>query len=203
MAQEEVSSSNTRLKLEEAQYFFEQINANLANPKYFNFNLSAFASATRSVTLVMLSDYKIKQNSKEPSWRWYKENVVDALEKEQIPQFFKCLRNMLVKENKSPSDVFTVVTSTMTIRYDIEGSPPGKEEELTKRNSEQDSAATATPDYYYIPEEQELIKRYVWYFPDNMVRSNLNRRYVVLSCKYYFERLSELVEECEKRYGRH
>jgi hypothetical protein len=200
MAQE-VSSSNTRLKLEEAQYFYEQMNANLANPKYFKFNLSAFASASRSVTLVMLPDYKIKQNSEEPSWKWYKENVVDALEKEQIPQFFKGLRNMLVKENKSPSDVLAVVGTSQIIRYDIEGSASGKEEELTKLNSEQDSAATATPTYYYVPEEQELIKRYVWYFPDNTVRSNENRRYVVRSCQFYLERLSGLVEECEKRFG--
>jgi uncharacterized membrane protein len=77
MTQEE-SISVTRMKLEEAQYFFDQMIANLANPKYFKFNLSAFASASRSVTFVMLSDYKIKEDSEEPSWKWYKENVVDA-----------------------------------------------------------------------------------------------------------------------------
>jgi hypothetical protein len=157
MTQEE-SISVTRMKLEEAQYFFDQMIANLANPKYFKFNLSAFASASRSVTFVMLSDYKIKEDSEEPSWKWYKENVVDALEKEEIPHFFKELRNMLVKENKSPSDVFTVVSNTLTVRYDIIGSAPENGEELKRPNSERDSAASAAPTFYYVPESQELIE---------------------------------------------
>jgi hypothetical protein len=127
--------------------------------------------------------------------------VIEALNNEEIPKFLKDYRNMIVKKNKSPNDVFTVVTKTLTIRYDIEGSVPGKEEELTKRNSEQDSAATATPTYYYVPEERELIKRYVWYFPDNTVKTNENRRYVVRSCQFYLQRLSGLVEECEKKCG--
>jgi hypothetical protein len=200
MAQEE-SISETRGKLEEAEYFLSQMIANLATLKYFKFNLSAFASASRSVTFVMQSQYKIKENSEDPSWNWYKENVIDALDNEEIPKFFKDLRNMLVKENKSPSDVLTVVNTSLTIRYDIEGSAPGKEEELTKRNSEQDAAASA-PTYYYVPQEQELIKRYVCYFPDNMVRTNENRRYVVKSCQHYFQRLSGLVDDCEKKFGR-
>jgi hypothetical protein len=200
MTQEE-SISRTKQKLEEAEYFFDQMNANLANPKYFKFNLSAFASASLSVIFVMRSDYKIKVDSEDPCWKWYKENVFEALMKEQIPHFFKDLRNMLLKENKSPSDILTTVSISLTIRYDIEGSAPGKEEELTKRNSEQDSAATATPTYDYVPEERELIKRYVWYFPDNTVKTNENRRYVVKSCEVYLQRLSGLVDECEKKCG--
>jgi hypothetical protein len=201
MAQEE-TISETRLKLEEAEYFLNQMNANPANPKYFKFNLSAFASASRSVTFVMQSEYKIKEDSEEPSWKWYKENVIDVLDNEEIPKFFKDLRNMLVKENKSPSDVFTVVRQSLTIRYDIMGPAPGKEEELTKCNSERDIPATAAPTFYYVPENQELIKRYVWYFPDNTIKTNENRRYVVKSCQHYFQRLSGLLDECERKFGR-
>lgn len=149
----------------------------------------------------MLSDYKIKVNSEEPPWKWYKENVVDALEKEEIPHFFKDLRNMLVKENKSPSDVYTVVSNTLTIRYDIIGSAPENEEELKKRSAERDSAATADPTFYYVPESREPIKRYVWYFPDNTHKTNENRRYVVKSCQLYLQRLWRLVDECEKKFG--
>jgi hypothetical protein len=200
MAQEE-SLSNTRLKLEEAKYFFDQMNANLAYPKYFKFNLSAFASASRSVTFVMLSDYNIKVDSEESSWKWYKENVVDALEKEEIPHFFKELRNMLVKENKSPSDVFTVVSSSVVIRYEKFGSTPENEEESKNRNPERGSAAAA-PTFYYAPQSEDLSKRYVWYFPDNTVKTNQNRRYVVRSCQLYLNRLSQLVHECESHFGK-
>jgi predicted DNA binding CopG/RHH family protein len=64
MAQEEAISETSR-KLEEAQYFLNQMIANLANPKDFKNNLSAFASASRSVTFVMQSEYKIKKSSRD------------------------------------------------------------------------------------------------------------------------------------------
>jgi hypothetical protein len=199
---QEKSISNTRLKLEEAQYFFDQMKANLDNPNNFKNNLSAFASASRSVTFVMQSEYEIEEDTKDPCWNWYKENVIEALNNEEIPTFLKDYRNMIVKENKSPSDVFTVLTKITTIRYGIIGSKPENEEELKKRNSEQDSAATATtPTYYYVPKERELMKRYVWYFPDNTVKTNENRRYVVKTCEFYLKRLFGLVEECEKKCG--
>ena len=74
---------------------------------------------------------------------------------------FQGLTNKSVKENQSPSDVYMVVSSTLTIRYDIIGSAPENEEELKERNSERDSAATTAPTFYYVPESRELIKRYV------------------------------------------
>ena len=49
-----------------------------------------------------------------------------------------------------------------------------------------------------MPESRELTKKYVWYFPDNSVKTSENRRYVVKSCQVYLQRLSELVDECEK-----
>jgi hypothetical protein len=107
---------------------------------------------------------------------------------------------MLVKENKSPSDVFTVVSNTLTVRYDIIGSAPENGEELKRPNSERDSAASAAPTFYYVPESQELIKRYVWYFPDSADKTNKNRRYVVKSCQLYLQRLSGLVDECERKW---
>src|SRR5215217_7118288 len=90
MAQEE-SKSLTRLKLEEAEYFFEQMKTEtiLANPKHFKFNLSAFASASQSVLFVMQSEYKIREKSGEPRWEWFMENVKDALVDEQIPTLSK------------------------------------------------------------------------------------------------------------------
>jgi hypothetical protein len=202
MAQEE-SISNTQLKLEEAQYFFEQVKANLANPKYFKFNLSAFASASRSVISVMLSEYKIKVNSEDPSWKWFKEYVLDSLANEEIPHFFKELRNMLLKENKSPSEILTVVSSMLTIRWGNMGSAPENEEESKKPNSEPRSAAApAALTIYQEPESRDLTKKYVWYFPDNTVKTSENKRYVVKSCEVYLERLSELVDECEKKFAK-
>src|SRR5215211_1302907 len=202
MAQEE-SKSLTRLKLEEAEYFFEQMKTEtiLPNPKHFKFNLSAFASASQSVLFVMQSEYKIREMSGEPRWEWFMENVKDALADEQIPTFIKNLRNMLL-ENKSPSDVYTVVTSSMIFKYNIEGSAPKKEEEKVKKsNSEEGSAKVEPTILYYEPRNQDPIKRYVWYFPDNTKRTNENRRFIVKSCEYYLQRLMGLVREYEIKFG--
>jgi hypothetical protein len=128
--------------------------------------------------------------------------VIDALDNEEIPKFFKDLRNMLVKENKSPSDVLTVVTKTLIVKYDIIGTAPENEEEIKKRNSERGSATTEALTIYHEPKNQERIKKYVWYFPDNTKRTNENRRYVVKSCEHYLQRLSGLVNDCEKKFGR-
>jgi hypothetical protein len=43
--------SNPTHKLEEAEYFFEEMKRNIENVKIFTFNLSAFITAARSVTL--------------------------------------------------------------------------------------------------------------------------------------------------------
>jgi hypothetical protein len=44
---------NPRRKLEEAEYFLEGMKKNVENDKIFSFNLSAFITAARSVTLFM------------------------------------------------------------------------------------------------------------------------------------------------------
>ena len=55
---EEETTSDTRLKLKEATYFFDQMRNNLDNRKYFMFNLIAFLVAGRSVTFAMQHEFK-------------------------------------------------------------------------------------------------------------------------------------------------
>jgi hypothetical protein len=38
-------------------------------------------------------------------------------------------------------------------------------------------------------------------FPEGAAKTNVNRRYVVRSCQLYLQRLSGLVDECEKKFG--
>jgi hypothetical protein len=59
--------SDTRFKLQEAEYFLEQMKRNVDNFAHFAFNLSAFVSAARSITLVMQYQYKIRVNTEEPN----------------------------------------------------------------------------------------------------------------------------------------
>jgi hypothetical protein len=196
MAEEE-TTSDTRLKLEEANYFFDQMNANLDNPKYFRFNLIAFVSAGRSVTYVMQKQYK--KGEDDPFWKWYVPNVREALKNEDVSAIFHNLRNKVLKQKGNLSDdVLTVVSNSVIIRYDIIGSAPENEEEITKRNSERVSSSSTI---YYTTEAQELTKKYVWYIVDIKDKAKENRRYVIESCQQYLQRLRGLVDECERQFG--
>lgn len=50
--------TDTRRKLEEAVYFFEELKRNIEDDRIFSFNLSAFVAAARSVTLLMQKEFK-------------------------------------------------------------------------------------------------------------------------------------------------
>ena len=59
--------TDTRLKLEEAEYFFEGMKRNMENDKPFIFNLSAFVTSARSVSFFMQKQYGGHKFSE-----WYK-----------------------------------------------------------------------------------------------------------------------------------
>lgn len=75
-------------KVLEAKYFLDRMRLNTANPPVFKFNLSAFVSAARSVTLHL---------QKEATWKpehekWYEDHR-DELATDATCRFFKELRN--------------------------------------------------------------------------------------------------------------
>lgn len=45
--------TDTRRKLEEAEYFFKQMKESIEDDKIFSYNLSAFVTAARSISLFM------------------------------------------------------------------------------------------------------------------------------------------------------
>jgi hypothetical protein len=193
--------SDTRFKLNEAKYFLDQMIANVENHDNFEFNLSAFASASRSVTFVMEAEFK--KDGREPFRYWYKENVTDALHNEHIPKFFKDLGDMLVKQNKSPSQVLKIVSRIMVARYDIMGAEnenKDEKEELKELSFEEPPPETTSALNEKPAVKIDPTKAYVWYFPRINDKSEPNRRYVIKSCQYYHERLSGLVDDCELQF---
>ncbi len=58
---------NEEAKLREAEYFLERTRAELSEPEYFKFNLSAFLSAGRSVAQYALNEASGKRGGR----RWY------------------------------------------------------------------------------------------------------------------------------------
>jgi hypothetical protein len=49
--------TDTRRKLDEALYFLEELKINIEDDRIFSFNLSAFVTAARSVTLLMKKEF--------------------------------------------------------------------------------------------------------------------------------------------------
>jgi len=57
MHSESVMKTNTRVKLQEAKYFLEQMRSKPADRNSFQCNLNAFLSAARSITFVMQTEF--------------------------------------------------------------------------------------------------------------------------------------------------
>ena len=49
--------TDTRIKLQEAKYFFKRMVEEVSNREPFKYNLSAFLSAAQSVTFVMQTEF--------------------------------------------------------------------------------------------------------------------------------------------------
>ena len=60
-------NNSTRHKLNEANYFLDNMRKTYDDDAFFSFNLSAFLSAARSITLHMQKQYKSKENFND----WY------------------------------------------------------------------------------------------------------------------------------------
>jgi hypothetical protein len=203
MTEQERPISDTRFKLEEASYFFEQMKKNLDNRKYFTFNLIAFVVAGRSVTFVMQSEF----TKVGPFAKWYCKNVDEALRKEEVPRFFRDLRNIVLKEEGNPRQYLrTVVTRDYAFSYDILGpateNEEGQEEGLMERNSERESQQQVKETTIIEkPAAPDPTLKYLWDIPDINDKTKKSTRYVIESCEQYLQRLSGLVDECERLFG--
>jgi hypothetical protein len=198
MVEEDVS--DTRFKLEEASYFFEQMKKNLDNRKYFMFNLIAFVSAARSVTYVMQEQYKNDED--DPFWKWYVPYVQEALKKEEVPAFFCDLRVKFVHVEGNPRQyLFTTVSKRLRSRYHIIGAANEKKEELIEHNSKRESKQEQETTITDNPAAPDPTQKYVWYIPDINDKTKKSRRYVIESCEQYLQRLSGLADECERLFG--
>jgi hypothetical protein len=101
----EKAVSDTRFKLQEADYFLNQMKSNIDNKTFFIFNLIAFVSAGRSVTFVMQKQYKNGEYG--PFSKWYVSNVQEELGRDENAVFFNSLRVKYLHQEGNPRlDIF-------------------------------------------------------------------------------------------------
>lgn len=178
--------SDTIRKLEEADYFLDQMKINRDRYFPFIYNLSAFLSAARSVTLFMQKEYtKIPNFSK-----WYN------LKREEMKQdedfnFFNEMRVTTV-HHKSVIPDQTLESVQPEIIYVSEGlliqpiDEDGNVLTEEKINSKKDKKLRTS--------EKDRTFNILWTFKERPQKT------VLELCQEHITKLDELVSECEERF---
>lgn len=165
--------TETKNKLNEARYFLNQMKMALSNPEILGYNLSAFVSAARSVTLVMQKECRGYLRFK----RWY-ESKQKEMKNDSIFNFFNKLRRytihinsirmkreISVHINEPPISVFESITVKVTrngkvLQY---SSSPLTDSTLPKRGSNVGSTQEIKMHFEEKPQEDgiELCERHL------------------------------------------
>ena len=184
----------TRRKLQEAEFFLAQLKPNYNKDRKFDFFLSAFISATRSVPWAMRSEY-----SKVPGWKEWYEARKPAPEEERVLQGTTAVRNRTQK-----------IGALKTLsKVKVAGlSLPNADQALAKEMLEHamrdgipakigGSSGKFTLEFVIEGQpimlfaESVIFKRQLEEFPDENILD---------VCKKYYKSIAALVTECEARF---
>jgi len=194
--------SDTRFKLQETEYFFNQMKKTAENMTEFIFNLNAFLYAARSVTLVMQYEYKIKIDGEDRPSTWYRDNVRNILGSDVYSTLFNTLRVKVVhKEGNPREELRKVVVASLTLTWNVMGSATKEHEEI-KPSSELETSPQQQPVQPMLtdnPDAQDLAEKYILYVKDKD-EANPTKKYVFPICDKYFQRLRHVVDECERNF---
>lgn len=176
--------SETRHKLEEAEYFLDQTRANVEDPKPFVFNLSAFLSASRSVTFIMQKEFKKCSGFDD----WYANKQIKMEQCEDLTFFNKLRVATIHKAAVRPSRKAEAgISDTMNISDSIAV-------RLIDKDGNVVSEYKSEPTQSDRPRHTEVDIRYSWYFEERPGDEGVEL------CMSYVEYLRNLVEECEGKF---
>lgn len=178
-----------RFKLEEAKFFYQQMELALRNikgessPTKFLFYLDAFLAAARNVTFVFQKEF----NKNKKTMGWY-EKKVQEWQEDKVMRLFIEMRNLSTKEHTPETLTFSaskggldiakaIIAHTangdIQIKIPVYGST-----EITSENKDQLRSSAVY--FYRVPQ----------WFDENPD--------VILLCKHYIEKLEGFVVEAEK-----
>ncbi len=176
--------SDTREKLQESEYFLERMTLTQDERDTFKYNLSAFLSASRSVTLIMQKEYDNISGFKQ-WWSEKQENVrndhaMNLLNEKRVmtihtqPVRPRAQVNVIMKEHIITTDSVSIVITHAdgaVDRRESEPAPPPK------------------------PAKTENNIEWRWYFAE------LPKQDILTLCKEHLTKLGTLVKECESRFA--
>lgn len=177
-----------RFKLDEAKFFFQQMELSLQNtkenssPRKFLFYLDAFLAATRNVTFVFQKEFKNNKKLME----WY-DKKVQGWQNDKIMKLFVVMRNVSLKEHTPETLTLSARkgkfdTSNATIEYTPEGDIQIKIPiyGLTEKAPQKPSQFRSYVAYFY---------KVPYWFDENPE--------VMYLCKRYLDELEKFVAEAE------
>jgi hypothetical protein len=197
--------TDTKHKLEEAEYFFMGMKSNIEVDKIFSFNLSAFLTSARSVTYIMQKEF----NHVKEFGRWYitKKEVISS---DADFKFFNDMRVATVHTNPiMPNKKVSIsiiepaisVTDSVAIKVIragkvVQDTPNTIEKVLKPFKSIQSqirSILAAFNPYkkYKMYKGQRNISRFFKERPNDDL---------IELCEKYLQKLRELVDECELKH---
>jgi hypothetical protein len=194
--------TDTRHKLDEASYFLEKLKGSIEDDRIFSFNLSAFVTASRSVTLIMQKDFQ-----HDPTFCDWHAGKLRSIESDNDFKFFNQLRVATVhthtlRPNKkvgvSIVEPAVPVSDSVSVRV-IQG---GKEvEERTAQHEERNTQSVSSSGAKAYEPFRLLGKR----ISKNKGSKSVSRFFqdrpgedLVGLCEEHLGKLNKLVDECER-----
>ena len=181
---------DTQQKYNEAEYFLEMMKDNDENRQRFEYNLSAFLSAARSVTFVLQ-----KESSKNPKFdEWYCKKQMQ-MKRDKLFKFLKKKRDSGIHKKiiKPRAEIsITIPCSSVAASYSVEAIVRNAEGIITDYEY---SESPAKPKPASKPNGIEETK-YKWFFNDWPEPDED----VITLCEKYLEGLKLIVEEAGSKF---
>jgi hypothetical protein len=181
--------TNTREKLLEAKYFLEHMIENQAERDAFKYNLSAFLSAARSVTLVMQNEYHNVSGFD----KWY--NIQqDKMKADDKMKILDTKRDVTIhQESVSPrAHVDVHITEHITFTENVFVQVIRADGTVEPKSKPTSPLPPSPPQA--LPETESTVEWH-WYFheiPDSDVTT---------VCREHIIKLESIVAECERLFG--
>ena len=176
---------DTLEKMEEARYFLSCMKSDLINVSHFKFNLSAFLSAARSVTLIIQ-----KELSPVPGFSdWYSRKQ-NKFETDKLMKFFNKKRVLLIHEEpvRPRKEVHIAYKDSIHLNDKLAVFVLHADGSTEIREGGQQFSGKKT-----IKNKPDV--KHLWFF-DDMPNQDL-----ISLCEEYLEKLQQLVMECQSKFG--
>jgi hypothetical protein len=154
---ESSQKGSTRHKLEEATYFYQQMKLTLEDDKIYSFNLSAFVTAARSVTLIMKVEFAHVTGFDS----WYKDKL-KSMQSDDF-EFFNQMRRATVHINRVKPNKKVSIGIFESIRLAGSVNSAVNKNKSDKEYSSQETGQTVIPNEppeKNIPTSSKMVERF-------------------------------------------